>query len=88
MNKLIWTSTLALAALGTVPAQAADADSIMLADLQEVVVKGVRAQQNAPFAVANLNKQQLKNFSASGQELPLLFAQTPGVLAWSENGMG
>ena len=43
MNKLIWTSTLALAALGTVPAQAADADSVMLADLQEVVVKGVRA---------------------------------------------
>lgn len=90
MKHLIWASSLAVAALGTTPAHAASADndSIKLAELQEVTVKGVRAQQNAPFAVANINKRQLNNFSKTGQELPFLFAQTPGVLAWSENGVG
>jgi iron complex outermembrane receptor protein len=90
MKKLLWTSSLALATLGVVPTHAAiqDNDSIKLAELQEVTVKAVRAQRNAPFAVANINKQQLNNFSKTGQELPFLLAQTPGVLAWGENGLG
>lgn len=57
-------------------------------ELQEVTVKGVRAPKNAPFAVVNLDKKQLNSFAKSGQELPFLFAQTPGVLAWSDNGLG
>ena len=90
MKRLICTSTMAIAAIGFVPAHAkpSDNDSIKLAELQEVTVKAVRAQQNAPFAVANINKSQLSQFAKSGQELPFLFAQTPGVLAWSENGLG
>ena len=56
--------------------------------LQEVVVKGVRAQKNAPYAIANIKKQELQEFSKTGKELPFLFSQTPGVLAWSENGLG
>lgn len=90
MNKLVWTSSVALAAMGLIPMQtlAQENDSIKLAQLQEVTVKGVRAQKNAPFAVANLNKEQLSQFSNSGRELPLLFAQTPGILAWGENGLG
>jgi len=56
--------------------------------LQEVVVKGVRTQKNAPYATANIKQQELSTFSTSGQELPFLFARTPGVLAWSENGLG
>lgn len=63
-------------------------DSTQVEQLQEVVVKGVRAQKNAPFAVVNIKKQQLNEFSKSGKELPMLFSQTPGVVAWSENGLG
>ena len=63
-------------------------DSTQVEQLQELVVKGVRAQKNAPFAVANIKKAELNNFSKTGKELPFLFSQTPGVLAWSENGLG
>ena len=63
-------------------------DSTQVEALQEVVVKGVRAQKNAPYAIANIKKQQLNEFSKTGKELPFLFSQTPGVLAWSENGLG
>ena len=63
-------------------------DSAKVEKLSEVVVNGVRAQKNAPYAVTNLKKQQLSAFSTTGKELPMLFAQTPGVLAWSENGLG
>ncbi len=86
MKNLIFTSSLMLAAAATIPAHADD--SIHSEKLQEVVVKGVRAQKNAPFAVANIKKKELENFSKSGKELPFLFANTPGVLAWSENGVG
>ena len=63
-------------------------DSTQVEQLQEVVVKGVRAQKNAPFAVANIKKVELNAFSKSGQELPMLFSQTPGVMAWGESGLG
>ncbi len=80
---------LALAGMVTVQVKAQTAsDSLKHATLQEVVVKGVRAQQDAPFAVANIKKQELNNFSKTGRELPLLFANTPGVVAWGENGLG
>ncbi len=63
-------------------------DSTQVEALQEVVVKGVRAQKNAPYAIANIKKKELNEFSKTGKELPFLFSQTPGVLAWSENGLG
>ena len=63
-------------------------DSTEVEKLQEVVVVGVRAQKNAPFAVANIKKQELQEFSKTGKELPFLFSQTPGIVAWSENGLG
>ena len=69
-------------------AQQDSPDSLALEQLQEVVVSGVRAQKNAPFAVANIQKAELQQFSTTGQELPFLFSRTPGVLAWSENGLG
>ncbi len=65
-----------------------DNDSLRLEHLQEVVVRGVNAQKNAPFAVANIKKTELQSFAKTGKELPFLFSQTPGVLAWSENGVG
>ena len=63
-------------------------DSTQVEQLQEVVVKGVRAQKNAPYAIANIQKQELNEFSKTGKELPFLFSMTPGVMAWSENGLG
>ena len=63
-------------------------DSTQVEQLQEVVVQGVRAQKNAPYAIANIKKAELNAFSKTGKELPMLFLQTPGVLAWSENGLG
>lgn len=63
-------------------------DSTQVEALSEIVVKGVRAQKNAPFAIANIKKKDLQSFSKTGKELPFLFSQTPGVLAWSENGLG
>ena len=83
---------IAWAALAFVPYAAAlsqqPADSLRMEDLQEVVVSGVRAQKNAPFAVANIDKKELQGFATTGRELPFLFSRTPGVLAWSENGVG
>ena len=56
--------------------------------LNEVVISAVRVQENAPFAVTDLKKEQLNEFSKNGKELPFLFSKTPGVIAWSDNGVG
>ena len=56
--------------------------------LNEVVVGGLRVQKNAPFSVTNIEKVELNDFSKTGQELPFLFAKTPGIIAWGENGIG
>ncbi len=56
--------------------------------LNEVIVSSVRVQKDAPFAVTNIKKAELNDFSKTGQELPFLFAKTPGIIAWSENGVG
>ena len=63
-------------------------DTTRFETLNEVVVSGVRVQKNAPFAVTNIKKAELNDFSKTGQELPFLFAKTPGIIAWSENGVG
>ena len=65
-----------------------DYDTIHVQKLDEVVVSGVRVQKDAPYAVTNINKVELNDFSKTGQELPFLFAKTPGIIAWSENGVG
>jgi len=63
-------------------------DSTEFETLQEVVISGVRVQKDAPFAVTNIKKTDLDDFSSTGQELPFLFSKTPGIIAWSENGVG
>lgn len=67
---------------------AADADTLRSHDLEEVVVDGVRVKGDAPFAVSNISEKELHSFAKTSRELPFLFARTPGVLAWSENGLG
>ena len=82
----------ALAACGLAfvahPALAQEPDSTEVEHLQETVVSAVRASKDAPFAVSNIRRAELQDFSNSGRELPMLFARTPGILAWSENGVG
>ena len=56
--------------------------------LQEVVVSGVKVQLIAPFAVTNIKKTELDEFSKTGKELPFLFSKTPGIILWSDNGVG
>lgn len=85
MRKIVCMVAVCLGIAGT---NAQTADSLKMINLQEVVVKGVRAQKNAPFAVANFKKSELQGFGKTGRELPFLFANTPGVMAWSENGTG
>ena len=63
-------------------------DSLRLEHLQEVVVGGVRATMNAPFAVTNIKKAELQEHSRTGRELPMLLAKTLGIMAWGENGLG
>ena len=70
------------------PAFAQEPDSTKAEQLQEVVVSAVRASKDAPFAVANIGRRELQQFSSSGKELPMLFARTPGIISWSENGLG
>ncbi len=67
---------------------AAEPDSVKLERLNEIVVQGVKAPSNAPFAVSKIAGKELTQFARTGQELPFLFARTPGVTAWSENGLG
>ncbi|MCR5548918.1 MAG: TonB-dependent receptor [Bacteroidales bacterium] len=78
-----------LAAAAVIPAVAQETqDSVRVERLQEAVVGAVRAPKDAPFAVANVSRRELQDFSVTGIELPVLFSRTPGVLAWSENGVG
>ena len=77
-----------LTAKASVENLVSDADSLRLEQLNEVVIDGVRAHENEPFAVTNISREELDNFSKNGRELPYLFARTPGVISWSENGTG
>ena len=65
-----------------------DGDSLKMLELGEAVVKAVKAPDNAPFAVTKIDRKTLSAFAKSGRELPFLFARTPGIMAWSENGLG
>ena len=72
----------------TVCARESEQDSIQVEELRELVVKAVSAPKDAPFAVSRIGKIELQEFSTGAQELPYLFSRTPGVMAWSENGLG
>ena len=61
-------------AFGVHTASAQEPDSTSVEQLQEVVVSAVRASKDAPFAVANINRTELQEFSSTGRELPLLCA--------------
>ena len=85
--KRIILFTAALTCVAAIKAQTVT-DTLKQQHLDEVVVAGVRAPKSAPYAVSNIKKTELEAFSKSGRELPFLLSQTPGVLAWGENGLG
>lgn len=68
MKKIIGV---ALAAACTCPSQAAGEqnklDTTRVNNLNEVVVKAVRAPKSSPFAVENINKPELERFATSGR---------------------
>ena len=88
VKALLLCAALATTHFSTLSAQRPTMDTTRVEQLGEVVVKAVKGQRNAPFAINNIKKRDLQDFSKTGRELPFLFAQTPGVLAWSENGLG
>ena len=83
-----WLAVSAVPASAQAPAQAQESDSLQVESLQETVVSAVRASKDAPFAVANIGRAELQEFSRTGRELPMLLSRTPGILSWSENGTG
>ena len=90
MKNLLLT-VMMLPASAAANAFVAEGDSVTTLNdqqIEEVVVQGVRVQKNAPFAVANIKKAELREFAQSGQELPFLLSKTPGVMAWGDNGVG
>ncbi len=56
MRKLLVFTAIACAA----SVQAQIVDTLASQELQEVIVAGVRAQKNAPFAVANIKRQNYR----------------------------
>ena len=77
------------ASLMTLGAEAQEkSDSTKARVLEEAIVQAVRVQKDAPFAVANVDRKSLDDFSKTGKEIPFLLSSTPGVLSWSENGVG
>ena len=57
-------------------------------ELSGSVVSAALVPKDAPFAVSRIDQRELSDFAPSPQELPFLFARTPGVLAWGDNGIG
>ena len=88
LHKLGLIAAAFAAGLVALSAAAQEPDSTQAEQLQAVVVSAVRASKEAPFAVANIQRTELQEFSSSGRELPMLLSRTPGVIAWSENGVG
>ena len=87
LNRIAFSVVCCVFASQAVWAQAT-IDTAKVHQLNEVVVKGVRAAKEAPYAVANIKKSDLQQFSRTGKELPFLLSRTPGILAWGENGLG
>ena len=75
-----------LGAVMTAQATEVKYDSTKVEQLQEVVVQGVRAQKNAPYAITNIKKKELNEFAKTGKELPFLFSQT--ISWWPCRTMG
>ena len=89
MRHFLFLAVSAFAAFSTLDSSAQDnLDTTRVRHLEEAIVQAVRAPKEAPFAVANVGRKSLEDFSGTGKEIPFLLSSTPGVLSWSENGVG
>lgn len=85
---MVKTKLAAFMLLGSLGCAAQTIDTSKVETINEIVVVGVKVKKDAPFAVSNISKSDLQTFSQTGRELPFLFARTPGIIAWGENGLG
>ncbi len=85
---LLSAAVAAMTVSAVVASAQSGSDTTKVESLEASVVQGVRASKSAPFAVSNVDRKALKDFSGSGKEIPFLLSSTPGVLSWSENGVG
>lgn len=63
-------------------------DSTSVFYLNQSIVTAAKAPANAPFAISELGSERISEFSRDVRELPYLFALTPGVVAFGDNGLG
>ena len=89
MRVFVLSAAIAALALQATSVQAQEqSDTTRAEALEASLVRAVRAPKDAPFAVSNVDRSFLSDFSISGKEIPFLLSNTPGVLSWSENGVG
>lgn len=70
-----------------VMAQEPESDSLRLEQMQEIVVKSVRASKKTPVAFTDMTKEQLKSVNY-GQDVPYLLSLTPSITMTSDAGNG
>ncbi len=93
MTKLLGTfAFLLMTATGMAQKPLSKKDSILkfsdsIRNLPPLEVRSVRASENSPFALSNLNKAALEKVNY-GQDLPFLLQNTPSVVVNSDAGTG
>lgn len=60
----------------------------MTDSLAEAVVSVTAAPSNAPFAISRVDSAAIGEFRSDPRELPFLLSKLPGVVAFSDNGVG
>lgn len=88
MKRVVFLSSVLSVGASFALASDSHPDSLRMEELNEVVVKAVKAGTTAPFAVTHVGRDQLSQFALSGQELPMLLQMTPSVVAAFDNGIG
>ena len=65
----------------------AQTDSLNSKNMQEFVVKGIKANENLPITQTTLDRKQIEQ-KYYGADIPSLINNTPSVNGYSDNGMG
>ncbi len=65
----------------------AQTDSLNSKNMQEFVVKGIKAKENSPITQTTLDSKQIAQ-KYYGADIPSLINNTPSINGYSDNGMG
>jgi len=65
----------------------AQTDSLNSKNMQEFVVKGIKANENLPVTQTTLDRKQIE-LKYYGADIPTLINTTPSINGYSDNGMG